>query len=165
MLLRPRTYITNLLAYADTVAATGNLFAPAGTARISFIDPRDVAAVAAECLLGDGHAGQVYTLTGPEAVTFERIAAELSDATARPVRYVPVPGEAARRAMLDDGLPPALADAIVAIFAAQREGRMAGTTDTVRRLTGRAPRTVAAFAREFAAAFAAPVRDPAPAPR
>jgi uncharacterized protein YbjT (DUF2867 family) len=151
--LRPRTYLTNLLAYAGTVAATGSLFAPAGTARISFIDPRDVASVAAECLLGAGHAGHTYTLTGPEAVDFERLARELTEATGRPVRYVAVPDEAARQAMIGDGLPPALADAIVAIYASQREGRMADTTGTVRHLTGRDPRTVAGFAREFAGLF------------
>jgi uncharacterized protein YbjT (DUF2867 family) len=81
VLLRPRTYLTNLLAYARTGAQTGTLFAPAGTAAISFVDPRDVAA---EALTGPGHDGRTYTLPAPEAITFERVAAELSAATARP---------------------------------------------------------------------------------
>lgn len=150
VLLRPRTYMTNLLAYARTVAQTGMIFAPAGTAAISFVDPRDVAEAAAECLIGAGHEGRTYTLTGPEAVTFEGVARELSAATGRAVTYVDVSDEDARREMVAEGLPPMLADAIVAIFVAQRTGRMAGTTDTVRALTGREARTIAQFAQDFA---------------
>ena len=67
--------------------------------------------------------------------------------------YVDVGDEDARRAMIADGLPPMVADAIVAIFAAQRAGSMVGTTDAVRELTGRAPRTIADFARDYADAF------------
>ena len=153
VLLRPRTYMTNLLAYAGTVAQTGMIFAPAGTAAISFVDPRDVGRVAAECLIGDGHEGRTYTLTGPEAITFERVAGELSAATGRAVTYVDVTDEDARRAMIADGLPPMVADAIVAIFAAQRAGSMVSTTETIRDLTGRAPRTITDFARDYAGAF------------
>ena len=63
--------------------------------------------------------------------------------------------------MIADGLPPMLADAIVAIFAAQRAGSMASTTDAVRDLTGREPRTIAQFAEDFAGMFA-PAAAPAP---
>ena len=155
VLLRPRTYMTNLLAYARTVAETGMLFAPAGTAEISFVDPRDVGEAAAVCLAGDGHEGQTYTLTGPEAVTYERVAAELSAACGRTITYVNVGDEEARQAMTAAGLPPMVADAIVAIFAEQRTGTMAGTTDTLPRLIGREPRTIADFARDHAGAFGA----------
>jgi uncharacterized protein YbjT (DUF2867 family) len=155
VLLRPRTYMTNLLTYAHGVAQTGMLFAPAGAARISFVDPRDVAEAAAEALTGAGHEGRTYTLTGPDAVTFERVAGEMAAATGRPIAYVNVSDDDARHAMVSDGLPPMVADAIVAIFAAQRAGSMADTTDTVRTLTGREPRGIDAFVREiFAPAVA-----------
>ena len=153
--LRPRTYMTNLMAYAGSIAQTGMLFAPAGTAAISFVDPRDVGDVAAGALLGAGREGRVYTLTGPEAITFERVAKELSAAIGKPVGYVAVGDDDARRAMIGDGLPPMVADAIVAIFASQKAGSMADTTDAVRELTGRAPRSITDFAREvFAPAMA-----------
>jgi uncharacterized protein YbjT (DUF2867 family) len=145
--------MTNLFAYAETIAQTGMLFAPAGSAAISFVDPRDVAEVAAECLTGDGHDGRTYTLTGPEAITFHRVADELSAATGRPVAYVDVPDADARRAMIDAGLPAMVADAVVAIFAAQRAGSMATTTATVRELLGREPRSIREFARDHAAMF------------
>ncbi|MGK5682805.1 SDR family oxidoreductase [Actinoplanes sp. URMC 104] len=149
VLLRPRTFMTNLFAYAGA----STIFAPAGDAAISFIDPRDVAECAAVALTGEGHEGRVYTLTGPEAITYERVAAELSAALGRTVAYVNVDDDQARAAMLADGLPPFLADAIVGIFRSQRAGTMADTTDTVLRLTGRPPRSIADFARDNAAVF------------
>ena len=155
VLLRPRTYMTNLLAYARTVAETGMLFAPAGTAKISFVDPRDVGEAAAVCLTGEGHEGRTYTLTGPEAITFERIAAELSAACGRTITYVSVGDDEARQAMTAAGLPPMVADAIVAIFAAQRQGAMADTTGTLRSLLRREPRGIADFARDHAGMFRA----------
>ncbi len=162
VLLRPRTYLSNLLAYARTVAETGMLFAPAGTAAISFVDPQDVGEAAAACLTGVGHEGRTYTLTGPEAITFERIAGELTAACGRTITYVSVGDDEARQAMTADGLPPMVADAIVAIFASQRAGSMATTTDTLRDLIRREPRTIADFARDHAGLFRAaelPVGD------
>jgi uncharacterized protein YbjT (DUF2867 family) len=148
VILRPGTFMTNLLAYASSIAATGMVFAPAADARVAFVDPRDVAAVAAECLIGPGHDGRTYALTGPEAITFERIATALSGATGRPITYVPVSDEDARKALPED-----MADEILAIFRVQRSGRMAATTRTVRQLLGREPRSIGDFARDYAALF------------
>lgn len=161
--LRPSTFMTNLLAYAGGVARTGMIFAPAGTAKISFVDPRDIAEVAAELLTADRAPTGVYQLTGPEAVGFVRVAAELSAATGSTVTYVPVTDEEAFGAMTADGLPPMLADAIVAIFAAQRAGAMAAVTDTIPRILGRPARTLAGFARDHAAAFRRVAQEPAAA--
>jgi uncharacterized protein YbjT (DUF2867 family) len=137
VLLRPRTYMSNLLANAATVAETGKLFASAATAAVSFIDPRDVASVAAVALAEAGHDGNAYTLTGPEAITFDRIAREFSTAIGRDVAYVDIPDAAARDAMLRAGLPEAAVEAVLSIFAVQRDGGMAGTTETVHQLTRR----------------------------
>jgi uncharacterized protein YbjT (DUF2867 family) len=153
--LRPGFFMTNLLASADAVRATGRLFAPAGAARIAMIHPRDVAAVAAVVLAEDGHDGMTYELTGPAAITYADVAAALSTATARAVEFVDVPDDAARASMLEAGMPQELAGFIVMLFGALRGGLCAHTTDVVRALTGREPRGFAEFAREHAAAFGA----------
>jgi uncharacterized protein YbjT (DUF2867 family) len=156
VVLRPYAYMTNvLMLHAQAVRATGTLFAPVGDGEIAFVDPRDVAAVAATALVEEGHAGWTYRVTGPEPLSYERVARELSAATGRPIAYVDVPAEAARDGMLQAGLPEPVADAILAVYAAQRAGAMAGITDTVATLTGREPATFARFAREHAAAFGA----------
>ena len=111
VLLRPSTYMTNLvMLHADAVRATGRLLAPLGAAEIAFVDPRDVAAAAAATLAGDGHEGAAFALTGPEALTYRRIAQALSAATGRPIEYVDVPEDAARQGMAQAGLPAPMVD-------------------------------------------------------
>jgi uncharacterized protein YbjT (DUF2867 family) len=157
VVLRPSAYMTNLLGSADVVRHTGRLFAPAGTARITYVDPRDVGATAAAALAVEGREGSTYTVTGPEAVTYEQIARDLSAATGRTVEYVDIPYDAARDAMLQAGLPPMMADSIVDLFVVKQAGGMAQPSDAVRALTGRDPRTFAQFAREHASLFGSPV--------
>jgi len=161
VLLRPRTYMTNLLAYAETIRQTGKLFAPAGAARVTFVDPVDVGAAAAAALVDDGHEGWSYTLTGPEAIGFEQIARELSELAPadRPIEYVDIPDNAARAALLDAGLPGFVADFVVGVFQSQRTGSMSDTTDAVRTLTGREQRTIGQFLRVHAAAFGVATGD------
>src|SRR5581483_9462890 len=95
VLLRPTSYMTNLFLSAQAVRATGKLLAPAGAARISMIDPRDVGAVGAAVLAGEGHDGAAYLLSGPAAITYADVAAALSEATGRTIEFVDVPDEAA----------------------------------------------------------------------
>jgi uncharacterized protein YbjT (DUF2867 family) len=97
--------------------------------------------------------GETYMLSGPEAITYEQVAGYLSEATGRTIEFVDVPDEAARQALLDDGVPELVAEFIVQLFGALRDGIAAETTDTVRRLTGHEPRGFAEFAHEHAAAF------------
>jgi uncharacterized protein YbjT (DUF2867 family) len=153
--LRPGPYMTNLLAFAEMIQHTGKVFAPAGSAEIVYVDPRDVAAAAAVTLAVPGHEGSTYVLTGPAAVTYEQIATDLSAATGKQIDYVDVPDDVARQGMLEAGMPALIADFIVGVFALFRTGAMSRTTRTVRTLTGREAGTFAQFARDHAAAFGA----------
>jgi uncharacterized protein YbjT (DUF2867 family) len=163
VILRPGFSMANLFAAAEPVRG-GLLVAPAGGAEIAMIDPVDVASVAAEALLGqDRHLGRRYTITGPEAIDYERVAAELSLVAGRDVRFVDVPPETAVSAMTGAGLPPFVAEQIAAIFRALRGGAQASITDTVAELTGRGPRTFWEFAAEVAPTFRADQRDAEPA--
>lgn len=155
VVLHPSSYTSNLLASAETVKHLGKLFAPAGEAKVTLIDPRDVAAAAAVVLTEDGHDGRTYVLTGPEAVTYEQAAAALSAAIGKPVDYIDVPDAMARDGMLQAGLPPWLADQLVILWQQLRQGAASETTDVVRVLTGREPRSVADFARDHLRAFLA----------
>lgn len=153
VVLRPSFSSTNLLAAADGVRYEGALFAPTEGARISMIDRRDVAAVAAVALTTNGLEGQTYVLTGPEAITYGSVAEELSAATRQDIRFVAVPDEAARQALVGTGMPEFVAAQIVALFGALRRGAYDRTTDSVRALTGREPRPFADFARDHAEFF------------
>lgn len=146
-------YMTNLLASAEPVRGMGKLFAPLGGAKIAMIDPRDTAAVAAAVITTDGLDGKTLELSGPESITYEQIADELSAATGRSVAFVDIPDEAARQSFVDAGFPDWLITHFGYLFPLLREGAIAQPTDTVRAVTGREPRTFAAWARDYVAAF------------
>jgi uncharacterized protein YbjT (DUF2867 family) len=153
VVLRPAFSMTNLLGSAEGVRREGILFAPAEGARVAMIDPGDVAEAAAVALSTDGHEGQTYVLTGPEAIAFERVAEKLSAAAGRSIRFVGVPDDAARRALVGAGIPGFVAGQIVAVFGVLRQGAQERTSDAVRALTGHEPRTFARFARDHASLF------------
>ena len=153
VVLQPSFFMTNFLGAADQVRNAGMLFAPTGSARISVIHPADVAAVAAVTLTTQGHSGQTYVLTGPEAINYAEVARHLSTAAGQPVDYADIPPEAAGPALVQAGLPPFAAEQFVAVFTALRHGIQAATANAVHALTGRPPRSFADFARDYASAF------------
>ncbi len=146
-------YMTNLLGSAEPVRQTGKLFAPLGGAKIAMIDPRDTGAVGAAALTTDAHDGKILDLSGPESVTYEQVAEDLSAATGRTVEFVNIPDEAARQTFVDMGFPDWLLAHFGHLFPLLRSGVVAQPTDTVRAVTGREPRSFATWARDHAAAF------------
>lgn len=153
VMLQPSFLMTNLLGATEHVREQGMLFAPAGDAAISMVHPADVAAAAAVALTTDGHDGATYVLTGPTAISYAEVAADLSVATGRPVGYADIPLEAAREALLKAGLPPFVIEQLLEVFAALRRGEQSMPTDAVQRLTGWAPRSFATWAATYADVF------------
>lgn len=150
--LRASFSMANLLPAFGEAAQTGRLVAPAGSARVAMIDPRDVGAAAAAVLAGGGEDGATYELTGPAAITWHEVAAGLARAVGRGVAFVDVPPEAAREAMVEHGMPPFVADQVSAIFTQLRAGVADRVSGDVEGLTGSAPRSFAEFARDRSAA-------------
>lgn len=153
VILRSGYHMTNVLAFAESIRTTGKIFAPVGDTEIAMIDRRDLAAVAALALTEDEHDGRTYWLTGPEAITYHHVAAQLSDMLGRQVEYVDVPEEAALDATLRAGLPDWLAHGVAEVHRQIKRGVAAKTSDVVRVLLGREPHTFREFAHDVQAAF------------
>ena len=151
--LQPGFLMTNLLGAAESVRRQGMLFAPAAGAQIAMIHPSDVAASAAVALTERGHDGRTFVLTGPEALTYQRVADDLSAQIGRQIGYVDIPPEAATAALIGSGLPAFAAEQVVRVFDALRQGAQSTTTGSVLTLTGRDPHPFAGFARDYAGAF------------
>ncbi|WP_090934606.1 NAD(P)H-binding protein [Nonomuraea jiangxiensis] len=137
--------------FADAVRA-GELRLPAGDGAASFVDAEDIAAVVVAALTEDRHAGQIYELSGPRAVTLTEAVATISKATGRDIRYVPLSVADYVAELVLQGLPPADAEAFADVIAPLREGRDEYVSDGVRRALGRPPRTFAEFAESTAVA-------------
>ena len=78
----------------------------------------------------------------------------LSQALGKPIRSVDVPMESALQGLLRIGLPARVAEAVAQSFALIRDGRMAIVQDTVKRVTGKQPRSFQSWAQEYASRFA-----------
>ncbi|NEA48065.1 NAD(P)H-binding protein [Streptomyces sp. SID10815] len=152
-ILRPGGFASNALWWAGSVRAEGLVAAPFGDIGLPIVDPADIAAVAAACLLEDRHAGGVYELTGPEVITPRRQAAAIADALGTPVRFHELTRAEARAAM-SRAMPAELADDTLDILGAPNPAELRVGPD-VERVLGRAPRPFSAWAARNIAAFRA----------
>ncbi|RVP33236.1 NmrA family protein, partial [Sinorhizobium meliloti] len=148
--LRPNAWMQVSLANIIRQVVTSDQVVAANLdAGIGYIDARDIADVAVQQLLADRLDGRTLNLTGPDIVSFRQIASLMAAALKRsvaaleePPQIVPQDGDFEHRAVAQ----------FVRLIAA---GRAATTTDVVRTLLGRSPRTVAAFILEQVAPAAA----------
>jgi len=138
-------------AFMADAVRSGELALPAGPVPEPFVDADDIADVATAALIDDRHVGEVYELTGPRALRFEEVAAELSAATGREIRFTRIPVEAFSAGMLEAGVPQDEAELVTWLFTEVLDGRNTRPQDGVQRALGRAPRDFGEFARTTAA--------------
>jgi len=129
---------------------SGEIRLPAGDVPTPFLDADDIADVAVAALTEEGHAGQLYELTGPRSLTFAEAAAEISKATGREIRYEPVSLEEHAAEAAEHGVPAEVVELLTYLFSEVVDGRNADTTDGVRRALGREARDFRDYAREAA---------------
>jgi NAD(P)H dehydrogenase (quinone) len=132
------------MAGADRV-----LRGPAGDGAVSAVARDDVAEVAVAVLLGHGHDGGTYDVTGPAALTLTEVAMELSAAAGRPVRYEIETIEQAYASRAQFSAPHWEVTGWVSSYAAIGAGEMAAVSDTVQRLTGHEAISFAEFLRRY----------------
>ncbi len=135
--------------FLDMVLA-GEVALPAGDVGEPFVDVDDIADVAVAALTEDGHAGQVYELTGPRLLTFAEAVKEISRATGRAIQYTRIPRESFAAGIAEAGLPENIAWLLDYLFATVLDGRNASLGDGVQKALGREPRDFADFCRAAA---------------
>jgi uncharacterized protein YbjT (DUF2867 family) len=129
----------------------GEVALPAGDTPEPFVDADDIADVAVAALTQDGHAGQLYELTGPRLLTFTEAVGEIAKATGREVRYLPVSLDEYAAAAAAQGVPAEVVELLTYLFSEVLDGRNARVADGVRRALGREPRDFAVYARDTGA--------------
>lgn len=150
-LLRPGGFASNDLAWAEAVRATRTVPTPFPDVALPVIDPADIAEVAAAALVGDGHLGRVYELTGPAPLSPRERAAAIGAALGEPVRVVELSRAEARERMvrsMPERVVEATLDAVGDPLPAERT-----PSPDVERVLGRPARTYAEWAGRTAAAF------------
>jgi uncharacterized protein YbjT (DUF2867 family) len=154
--LRASFFCQNLLTTHREEVRQGEIAVPAGDGETSFVDARDVAAVAGRALADPAaHRNRSYDVTGPEALTYDAFADALSAALGFPVRYTDpsLLRFVWRRLRAGDSLGFALVTA--GIYTTARLGVAGRVSGDAERVLGRPPRSVEAFAADYADAFRA----------
>ncbi|MEU7606491.1 NAD(P)H-binding protein [Streptomyces sp. NPDC041003] len=125
----------------------GEIALPTGDAVEAFVDADDIADVVVAALTDDKHIGKTYELSGPRLLSYSDVAAELTKATGREIRYISVTNEEYRAVLRENGLPEEFADLFTMIL----DGRNAHLVHGVEEALGRKPKDFSEFAREAAA--------------
>lgn len=146
--LHSSAFMSNALSWAYSIKREGILRTSTGQGKIAFIYPGDIADVAVKALSTHDYDGETLVITGPKALTYAEMASQIGEAIGKTIGFEEISDDEARPDVGD-----AYADALVDIWRAVREGRLATVTDGVQRVLGREPVTFGQWVSENAEAF------------
>ena len=99
-MLRPGNFASNAFQWAESIRTQRLMAAPFADVALPAVDPDDIAEVAAAALRDQSHAGNIYTLTGPVAISPRQQAEAIGQIVGEPVQFVELSREEARSRML-----------------------------------------------------------------
>ena len=153
-IIRPNWFMQNFQTFwIQGINRQGRILLPAGNAKTSFIDARDIAAAAVRLLTTHDLDNRDFDLTGPRALDHDEVARVLSKASGREIAYQEIAPETLRQGLVAGGVPADYADFLVAILGLLKQGYAERTTEEVKRLTGREPIAFEQYARDNAQAW------------
>jgi uncharacterized protein YbjT (DUF2867 family) len=158
--LRPPAYMQNFVTqFGHTIKTQNAFYVPAGDAKMSFIDSRDIGAITAGILTRNNsgsslqHKNKAYDITGPDAISYGQAADILSSEDGKKISYVNITEEDARKGMKQIGMGGWFIDIMMELFRINRAGYGSETTTVVEDITGRKPIPFAQFAKDYAEVF------------
>jgi uncharacterized protein YbjT (DUF2867 family) len=152
-ILRPNWFMQDFIDerfFGNLIRREGVIVMTTGGSAMSWIDARDIAAVAVELLIGQNCGKQALTLTGPGAFTLEQLADRISAAAGAVVLPLEEATEAAETRMRNAGAPEQFIEYFSNIGRSIMKGDTAVVTDVVAQITGQQPRSLDAFLAEHA---------------
>jgi uncharacterized protein YbjT (DUF2867 family) len=160
-ILRPGFFAQNLAsAYREDICRDNRIYVPAGAAQVAFIDAHDIAEVAAAALLNPlAHADRTYTMTGPQALSFDAVAALLSSELGRPIHYQPASVVGYVRHLHQSGLPAAQTMVQTVLHVGLRMGQARRVTPQTADLLGRPASTMRRYVQRERALWLPPALE------
>ena len=151
--LRPNLYMQGLLSFKDYIKNKGEFFASIGAGRVSAVDVRDIAAVAAACLTETGHENKIYDITGPEALSHHQMAQVFSRILEKPVQFTDVTPGQMQGGLHAAGFPQWQASGLIEDYAHYARGEAALVCNTVQAVTGKSAVSFEQFVSDYSAVF------------
>jgi uncharacterized protein YbjT (DUF2867 family) len=136
------SFFASVLSRQRMLLARGRLVLPTGDGAIAWIDPRDIAEVAAAVLTDPDPPRGALRLTGPEALTATEVAERISSATGTEITLRQPDLDKWRADLVAGGMDPWLAESTVHLYRAVSRGALAGVSADVERVLSRAPRAI-----------------------
>jgi len=154
-IIRPNWFMQNFHTFwLHGIVNGGKVFLPVGEAKTSFIDARDIAAVAAALLDSDRFDNRDFDLTGDESLTHAEAAALIGQATGKEIGFADITPDEMRANLLGAGLPADYTEFLLMILGFLKQGYNERRTDAVQAITGRMPVRFAQYARDYRQAWA-----------
>lgn len=148
--IRPSFFMQNLsTTHLEDIRTRHDLFIPAGHAKTSFIDTRDIGEVAAICLTDSKYLNQELELTGPEALTYDEIAKDMSNFLGVKISYSKPSLLKFRRIMIKRGIPKDYVNVMVMLYLITQLGNAKKVTDTVEKILKHPPRNFQDFISNY----------------
>lgn len=138
-MLRPGNFASNAFQWAESIRTQRLMAAPFADVALPAVDPDDIAEVAAAALRDQSHAGNVYTLTGPVAISPRQQAEAIGQAVGEPVQFVELSRDEARSRMLTY-MPAAVVEATLGALGTPTAAEQEASPD-VEKVLGRPART------------------------
>ena len=149
--LRPSWFMENFVGeqpHAVSARDHGEIVSATGTARVGFVDPADIAEVAVRALIDPTPHNTDHIITGPEALSYDAVAAVLTEVSGRPVRHRATDAAELAERHSANGIPPDFARFLASLDTAIAAGAEDRTTSTVADVTGHTPRSFRDFCRD-----------------
>jgi len=151
--IRPSGFMENCLWWASSIKSEGVVRSSAGDGKSPVIHSDDIAAVATKALTTQAYIGELLPVTGPELLSYPEMVAKIGDQIGKPLRFEALSDEQERRQLVARNRPPHMVEALLSVFRAMREGRLAQLTDTVERVLDRKPISFDQWVEQNAATF------------
>ena len=151
--IQTAAFMSNALSWADSIRRNGLLTSSTGNGKIAFIHPDDIADVAVHVLSGQNARNAALVITGPEALSYRDMVMAIGDTIGKSVRYDTMSDTEALAETLM-WADRSYAEALVDIWRAVREGRLATVSDGVHQMLGHIPRRFGDWITENIGAFA-----------
>lgn len=144
-ILRNALYADPIAEWVPDIVRMGTIPYPTGDGRCAYVSRRDIGRAGAAVLTTDGHAGQVYHLTGPQALTTADLCATVARVTGEPVEDRNATDEDYVSVCLESGEPEGFTHVLLTLYRTIRDGYCDRTSDDIEQLTGTPAETFEAF--------------------
>lgn len=153
--LRPSWFMQNFSEqqHLETIRREGRIYSATADGRVPFIDAADIAAVAVEALTAPRFANGDLILTGPDLLSYDDVARQISAASGRPVAHIRLSAEQLAGRFAATGMPDQFARTLAGMDTAIAAGAEDRLTAAVASVTGRQPASFETFARASAPAW------------